>query len=168
MKYSFLLLILSLFFYQCKTTKTLERNHVEVVEAYIAAIENKDFDTMDSLTTDQFYSVGPSLGDTIQKDEMLRNWRVNSKTTIEQINFRESRVSLLAMPSRSEYGDWVGEWSIAKIKYKNGNDPVKLFINSNYLVVGGKISRALILYNQADMYNQLGYRFSKPDSVVAQ
>ncbi|MFY0628394.1 MAG: hypothetical protein JXR07_19010 [Reichenbachiella sp.] len=145
----------------CAVPDKIETYNIAVVEKYIKAVEKKDFNTLDSLTHERFYIVGPSLGDTLVKRVWLEEWKLNTKNIIEKVDFTGSTISQLNIPSRTEMGDWIGEWSVVNVQYKNLAEPVKLFANSNFLVVDGKVAKVLVFYNAADVTNQLGYIYSK-------
>lgn len=148
-------------FFACDVPEKMESSNILVVESFIKALENKDLSSLDSLTHERFYIVGPSVGDTIYKKDWLEEWQISRKNIVESVDFKGSTISQLQIPSRTEMGDWIGEWSVVEIKYFNVDEPVQLFANTNYLVVDGKLAKGLAFYNAADINNQLGYIYSK-------
>ncbi|MBU2913987.1 nuclear transport factor 2 family protein [Reichenbachiella agariperforans] len=166
MKTSFLLFASSLLWISCGPNK-IRNTNIDTVSSYVQALEDMDYDAMDSLLHADFYMVGPSVGDTVYKDQLLANWKANTGKTIESIRFRHQQISGVAIPSQVKYGDWISEWSLAQIEFKNfDGPPVTLLMSVSYLVVGNQIAKGIMIYDEGDMYNQLGYIFADPVDVA--
>ena len=161
MKHFIPVFVLGFLLIQCQPAPRLESSNISIVEKYISAVENQDFMLMDSLTREDFFVVGPSVTDTANKNQIIRRWKRNSKEEIDSIRFRGSTLSQLTIPSKTEIGDWIGEWSLVHIYYKDISEPIKLFANTNYLVVDGKLARGLVFYNKTDILDQMSYIYTK-------
>ncbi|PIB35925.1 hypothetical protein BFP72_11235 [Reichenbachiella sp. 5M10] len=142
----------------------IRESGVDLVNQYVRAIEDRDYAAMDSLASDAFYIVGPSVGDTLFKEELISNWRNNDGVT--RLEFTSVKISGVTLPSQVEYGDWIGEWALAKITFKDfDGPPVSVLMSTSFLVQNGKVSRGLLIYDRADIYDQLGYLFFKPSDT---
>ena len=53
--------------------------------------------------------------------------------------------------------DWVSNWALLTIKYKDGRGPVNVWVNAVYKIENGKIVRSRTFYNEADVLRQLNY-----------
>ncbi len=161
MKHLIPAILLGLLLLQCQPASQFESSNISIARKYIEAIEKQDYDLLDSLTRDDFYVVGPSIEDTASKEQIIRKWKRNANKEIDSIRFRGSRISHLTIPSKTEFGDWIGEWSVVFVYYKGLKEPVRLFANTNYLIVDGKLVKGLSFYNEADLLGQKSYIYTK-------
>ncbi|GAA0877437.1 hypothetical protein GCM10009119_04050 [Algoriphagus jejuensis] len=132
--------------------------NVKLVEAYVKSVEAMDFDAMDSYLDENYLGVGPSYGDSINKEGAMINWKLNVETLYEKIEYTKSRFAPVVIPDGSSKGEWVANWSEMNITFKDGKS-VTLWANTNYKIANGKIIESLTLYNEADALRQMDYVF---------
>ena len=164
MKY--LLLILSAFFILsgCSDGNKNAAENLALVEKYVKAVEDLDYETMASLLAEDYIGYGPSYGDSILRDQAVENWKKNVESLYESIKYNKSRNAAVTIRTGENKGDWVSNWGELHIVYKNG-DEVTLWANSIYKIENGKIARSFTFYNEADALRQLGYVFVKPEDL---
>ncbi len=132
---------------------------IKVVEEYIQAVENLDYETMESLLHDNYLGLGPSFGDSIRKDEAVMNYKLAAQEIYESIKYNRSRNAVVIVPDGDDRGQWVSNWAELSIEYQRTDVPVTLWANSIYKIQDGKIIKTYTFYNEADAYEQLGFRF---------
>jgi hypothetical protein len=158
-------LLLILLLTGCAVKDSGDSNNIALVERYIRAVEQMDYQTMDSLLSDDYIGYGPSYGDSINKAQALENWKYNIENIYESIRYNRSRNVAVTIPDGPNKGAWVSNWGEVHIVYKNGRGEVTLWANSTYQVSHGKILRSYTFYNEADALRQLGYLFCKPEDL---
>ena len=158
----FVFLLVSLF--SC-SPQSKTQAHIDLIEKYVQAVENLDYQTMESMLSDDYLGLGPSYGDSIAKDEAVAMWKLNAENLYESIDYNRSRYVALHIPDGENKGDWVANWAELTIVYKSGQKKVSIWANTNYLIENGKIKRSLTFYNEADVLEQLGYVFIDPENL---
>jgi limonene-1,2-epoxide hydrolase len=145
---------------------TRQAANVAIVEKFRHAFEKKDFNTMDSLLADNYMGYGPSISDSINKAEAVASLKSETSDLYESLNytFSESYPVAIKNGGGGGAGDWVSNWAYLAIKYKNGQGPVNVWVNANYKIENGKITRSRTFYNEADVLRQLGYGLSLTES----
>ncbi|MEM9326556.1 MAG: nuclear transport factor 2 family protein [Bacteroidota bacterium] len=146
----------------CQAPTGSEGKNLAVVQAYVDAVKNEDFDKMQSLLADDYLGLGPSLGDSINKEGALASWKYNSENLYESMDFELTQLLETSVAEGPAQGDWVSNWSLVTITYQDGRGPVSLWVNVVYKIENGKIARSRTFYNEADVYEQLGYRIFPP------
>ena len=139
-------------------TDKLENENVELVKSYVKAVENLDYDAMGAFLADDYLGMGPSYGDTVNKEQAIENWKSNVQNLYESIHYDRSKFVAVTIPDGENKGEWVASWAELTIVYKNGRGTVTIWANTNYLVGNGKIVKSLTFYNEADALRQLGYK----------
>ena len=163
MKNLILLISLSCGVMACNSSqKEKNTQNVALVEKYVQAVENKDYETMSSCLADDYLGVGPSYGDTVTKAQASENWKYNVENLYDKIKYNKSKVVPVSIPDGPNKGEWVSNWSELTISYKNGKS-VTIWANTSYLIENDKIIRSFTLYNEADVLRQLGFQFIGPD-----
>ena len=146
-----------------KSNKT-ETENIALVKKYLQAVETKDVATMSSLLADNYKGYGPSVDDSTDKEEAIKNWKYNADNLYESIKY--TRYQNIAVTindgEESEPGDWVSNWAYITIKYKDGRGPVNAWVNATYKIENGKIVHSRTFYNEADVLRQLGYTMEPP------
>jgi hypothetical protein len=166
MKYLILFCGLSTCFWGCTSNdEQLNSENVDLINRYIAAVENMDFEGMGNYLAEDYMGMGPSYGDTIRKAEAVESWKANVSNLYEKIHYNRSRSVGVYIPDGDNKGHWVANWAELNIVYKNNKGSVTIWANSNYLVENGKIVRSLTFYNEADALRQLGYRIVAPAEI---
>jgi hypothetical protein len=138
-------------------TDKLKNENVELVKSYVKAVENLDYDAMGAFLADDYLGMGPSYGDTINKEQAIESWKSNVQNLYETIHYNRSKFAAVTIPDGENKGEWVASWAELTIVYKNGGT-VTIWANTDYLVENGKIKRSLTLYNEADALRQLGFK----------
>ncbi len=139
--------------------------NVALVEKYVKAVEELDYETIESLLAEDYVGMGPSYGDTIRKPEVVETMKINFEYLYESIDYEKSRNIAVDIPSGDEEGEWVSNWSELTITYKEDQNRVRLWTNFVYQIENGKIVKSIAFYNEADALEQLGYVFINPDDL---
>ncbi|WP_420581340.1 nuclear transport factor 2 family protein [Reichenbachiella sp.] len=142
----------------CDSTEVTQKNNVKLIENYISAVENKDYDTMASLLADSYVGIGPSVSDTTTRNLALAAWKSNSAELYESIKYSKSRVFPITVKDGDYPGEWVSNFALLTVNYKNGKS-VQLLANTSYKIKDGKITNSFTFYNEADALEQLDYVF---------
>ena len=153
---SFLILILC-FFSNCTVNNSAE--NIALIEKYVAAVEAKDYETMETMLAENYRGYGPSYTDSTTRTEALASWKENSENLYESIYYERSQIVAVNVPSGPNKGEWIANWAELIIKYKDGRGPVTIWANSNYKIEDGKIVKSYAFYNEADVLRQLDYEF---------
>ena len=135
---------------------------MSIADKYRHAVETKDVTMMDSLLDENYKGFGPSVGDSITKAEAIANWKAEVANLYESIEYTRSESLPISVPDGSLAGDWVSNWALLTIKYKDGRGPVQVWVNAAYKIENGKIVRSRTFYNEADALRQLGYQIVPP------
>ncbi|MEE4256325.1 MAG: hypothetical protein V2I47_04745 [Bacteroidales bacterium] len=162
-KIIYLLIAIPLMISCSKGVKNAE-NNISVVESYIEAVENLDYETMETLLDESYQGLGPSFGDSISKDQALESWKYNVEHLYENIKYSRLQVAPVHIEQGYNRGEWVSSWAELQIKYKDGN-MVTIWANAAYKVENGKIVKTFTFYNEADALRQLGYVFINPNDL---
>jgi hypothetical protein len=144
------------------TTGSNAEANLALADKYRHAVEAKDVATMDSLLADNYMGYGPSVGDSVTKTQAIENWKSEVATLYESIEYTRSETLPITVPSGPIAGDWVSNWALLTIKYKDGRGPVSVWVNAAYKIENGKIVRSRTFYNEADVLRQLGYQILPP------
>ncbi len=138
--------------------------NVQLVEDYVQAVENLDYQAMDDYLADDYMGYGPSINDSINKENGIASWRANVENLYERIDYRKSRNLAVSVADGDNAGEWVSNWAELEIVYKDG-ESVVVMANTIYKIANGKISRSYTFYNEADVLEQLGYIFINPNDL---
>jgi len=160
MKNLFAAILLVLFFASCSTSDSSKEN-VKLINNYIDAVENLDFDAMDDILDDNYVGIGPSRNDSVNKDQAIMNWKNNVENLYEKISYSKSQ----NIAVKTDQGEWVSNWADLTIVYKDNKKEISILSNSIYLIKNGKILKSLTFYNEADALEQLGYVFINPEDL---
>jgi ketosteroid isomerase-like protein len=141
-----------------------EAEGLAVAKKYMEAVETGNVAVMDSLLADNYVGYGPSVGDSIDKQGALANWKYNAEHLYESIHYtRHQNIAVTVKEGGdADPGDWVSNWACITIKYKDGRGPVSAWVNAVYKIEKGKIARSRTFYNEADVLRQLGYNIEPP------
>ena len=153
-----LLLSVVALMYSCSNQINLSKENEEIVKNYIKAVESNDRDTMDTLLADNYVGLGPSVGDSIGKEDAIENWKYNTENLYESIKYNKSRVISVNVPDGENKGEWVSNWAELTITYKSGEKAI-IMTNTIYEIEDSKVVKSYTFYNEADVYKQLGFVF---------
>jgi hypothetical protein len=159
-KIAFLLFIVCTLNASCSTKDAKLEQNTALIEKYVQAVENLEFETMNDLLDESYIGIGPSYGDSIYKEDVVKNWKFNVENIYKSIDYTKSRNIAVLVPDGENKGEWVSNWAELKIVYKN-NQQATIWANTIYQVKNNKIVKSISFYNEADVLNQLGYTFVK-------
>ena len=151
--------------FACDSSGVNDTNNMKLIEKYIQAVENLDYEMMASCLDDGYIGLGPSHTDSIGKTDALINWKFNVENLYESIKYNRSRIIPVTISTGLNQGEWVSNWAELDISYKNGGGEVTIWANSVYQVENGKIVKSYTFYNEADVLEQLGYVFIDPNDL---
>jgi hypothetical protein len=159
MKNRFYLLLIIPLMAACSSESNRAEQNIAIIENYIKSVEHLDYQTMESLLDEQYLGMGPSYGDSINKETAVANWKYLVENLYESIHYSRSRNVAVTISSGDNQGDWVSNWGELTIRYKTTEDSVTIWANSIYQIEDGKIVKSFTFYNEADALRQLGYYF---------
>ena len=159
------LLLLPFVISSCTSVNNHSEENLALIQNYIQAVENLDYDTMDSVLDENYIGLGPSYGDSIGKADAIANWKFNVQNLYEKIDYSRSRNATITVVSGENQGDWISNWAELHITYKDDRGSVIIWANSIYQIVNGKIVKSYTFYNEADALEQLGYVFINPNNL---
>lgn len=144
---------------------TLDKENVKLVDQYVQAVENLDYETMEGLLAEDYLGLGPSYGDSIRKPEAVANLKRNIESLYQSIDYDRSRNIAVSIPDGPDKGEWVSNWAELTIVYKKDQQQVKIWANTIYKIDQGKIVKSMTFYNEADVLEQLGFVFVNPNEL---
>lgn len=159
MKKIVLVLLLMTIMVSCSSNAKKEANNLALIESYIDAVEDLDYDTMASLLDESYYGYGPSYGDSISKAQAVERWKFNAEAMYESIEYVKSRNAAFTLNDGNNIGDWVSNWAELHIVNKNGIGEITIWANTVYKIENNMIVKSYTLYNEADALRQLDYVF---------
>jgi hypothetical protein len=164
MKHLFITVLATALLLSCSQQPSGSKN-VELIDRYVEAVESLDYETMESLLSEDYIGLGPSFGDTIYKTEAIANLKRNFEDLYERIDYDRSRNLAVTVPDGPDQGEWVSNWAELTVVYKIDKKKVKIWANSIYRIEQGKIVKSMTFYNEADVLEQLGYVFINPNDL---
>ena len=166
MKQFILLVVLTASLLSCTSSVDKASNEsLAIAKRYMEAVETGNVAAMDSLLADNYMGYGPSVDDSSNKEDALKNWKYNVEKLYESIKYtRHQNIAVTVKEGeQAEAGNWVSNWAYLTIKYKDGRGPVNVWVNAVYKIENGRIVRSRTFYNEADALRQLGYVNVLPD-----
>jgi len=160
-KSAFILLLLPLMI-GCSSIGNKSEKNLALVEKYVNAVENLEYDIMASLLADDYKGLGPSIGDSIGKTQAVEMWKNNVENLYEKIEYLRSRNVAVTITSGDNQGEWVSNWAELHIVYKDNMGEVTIWANTIYQIEDIKIVKSYTFYNEADALRQLGYFYIHP------
>lgn len=152
-------------FYSCSNNDAKVAENTALVEKYIQAVENLDYESMKELIADDYMGYGPSFNDSIAKDMAIESFKQNAETLYKSIDYNKSRNIGVVITTGDNQGDWISNWAELKIVYKNNDQAVTIMANTIYQIKDNKIVKSYTFYNEADVLEQLGYVFINPNDL---
>jgi hypothetical protein len=166
MKQLIVLALISMSLIACTSSADKKaKENIAIAKRYVNAVETMNLEAMDSLLADNYMGYGPSVGDSINKEDALASWTYNIENLYESIKYTNHTESAITIKEGRAKGDWALNWAYLTIKYKDGRGPVNLWVNAVYLIKNGKIVMSRTFYNEADVLRQLGYTIEPPQEV---
>lgn len=161
MKNLITLILITTVLMSCTSSVDNSKKNIALVENYITAVENLDSEGMDNFLSDDYIGYGPNYGASINKEEVLKNWKDYSNTLYKSIDYKKSKNIAVSITEGDNIGDWVANWAELTIVYLRDDAEVTIYANTTYQIKDGKIIKSYTIYNEADVLNQLGYLFIK-------
>lgn len=166
MKILFPIFILSAVICSCTSSADKkEKDNLTMAAKYMEAVETKNGAAMDSLLADNYMGYGPSVGDSVNKADAIKSWMDNMANLYESIKYTRHKELAVTVNDGETAGDWVLNWALLTIKYKDGRGPVNVWVNAVYKIENGKIVQSRSFYNEADVLRQLGYKMVLSEDV---
>jgi limonene-1,2-epoxide hydrolase len=167
MKQLIVLSIISISLFACTSSAVKkEKANLAIAEKYMQAVETKNAALMDSLLAGNYIGYGPSVNDSVNKEEAISAFRENSENLYESLKYTRHKELAVTVTEGEAQGDWVLNWAYLTIKYKVGNEPVHLWVNVVYRIENGKIVQSRTFYNEADVLRQLRYMITPPEAEI--
>ena len=142
-----------------------QKKHLALAKKYMEAVETGNVSTMDSLLADNYKGYGPSVSDSTDKTNAIQNWKHNVENLYESIKYARHKELAVTVSEGNGQGDWVLNWALLTIKYKDGRGPVDVYVSAIYRIENGKIVHSITFYNEADALRQLGYKMVKAEAA---
>ena len=165
MKKSLFILTMLLTMISCSVQDKHADANTAVIAKYVEAVENLDYDIMESILDDNYVGYGPSFNDSVNKELAVSNWKSNIENLYESITYNQSRNLAQFVDNGENAGEWVSNWAELSIVYKKDKKKVSLMTNTIYKLENGKIVKSYTFYNEADVLEQLGYVFINPNDL---
>lgn len=170
-KLKLIIFLFLIVFASCTTTtdtnKLAKEKDLEIVEKYQLALKNFDYEALDSLLADNYMSYGPSLADSMGREDLLVNWKYNMEHLYDKLEYMGAQNVVVARDNNGQAEDWVSSWGKLRVKYKeNGNEAI-IWTNTIFQIANGKIQKSIMFFNEADALRQMGYKYtySNPNPV---
>jgi hypothetical protein len=159
MRKSLFVLAMLLTMISCSVQDKHADANTALITKYVEAVENLDYDIMESILDVNYVGFGPSFNDSINKEQAVSNWKSNIENLYESITYGNSRILPQFVEKGENAGEWVSNWAELSIVYKKDKRKVSLMTNTIYKIENGKIVKSYSFYNEADVLEQLGYVF---------
>jgi len=143
----------------CSSRNSVQEKNIALIDRYIEAVEQLDYQSMEDLLDDNYLGLGPSYGDSIHKTEAVENWKWLVEHLYKGITYNRKRSVAVSIPDGENKADWVSTWAELSIRYKDIPDTVTIWANTIYQIEGNRIVKSFTFYNEADALRQLGYEF---------
>ena len=142
-----------------------EQANAALIERYIIAVENLEYEVMEELLADNYLGLGPSHNDSIDKITALKNWKENVEKLYQNIHYRKLKILPVIIESGDNKGEWVSSWAELEITYKEDGKKATIMSNTIYQIENEQIIKSYTFYNEADVLEQLGYVFIDPNDL---
>ncbi len=156
--YLFCALLLTMVIASCNSPSGESRN-IELINKFEQALKDVDSETMNLLLADNFVGYGPSIKDSVGKDDFLLLWQHNMEQLYQNFEFKNSEHIEVARMKDGEKQTWVSNWGRLFIKYRDHGNETEIWSNTVYLIEEGKIEKIIIFYNEADALRQAGFHY---------
>ncbi len=142
---------------------TVGENNKALISQYIDAIVKGDTSAIGNFLADSYKGYGPGLTDSTDRAKEITEWGSNWKNDFASIDFNRAGMIAFTVPAEGKFpGDWVSDWGLITVTYKNGLKPFSFWWNGVYRVKDGKIEVSRIFWNVNDFFIQQGYTVTPP------
>lgn len=152
-------MIASILLIGCNQPHKSSKENLALIEKYVQSVEDMDYTTMESLLAENYMGYGPSITDSINKEDAVASWKYNVNHIYEKIEYLKSKNATILVDSGDNKGDWVSNWAELHIVFKSDQSDVTILANTIYQIENGQIVKSISFYNEADVLEQLGYSF---------
>ncbi len=139
-----------------KAQKEKAAANVALIGDFLDAIEKKDYESMGEMLAENYMGYGPSVYDSINKEQRIEAWKFNSVNVYESIDFKALQLLPAFVDEGPSAGEWISGWANLELWFKNADIPVNIWVNTVYKIEGGKIARSRTFMNEADVMKQMG------------
>lgn len=164
MKKIIFFILLAVVLGSCSSIVDKSEKNVAVIEKYVQAVENLDFEIMGEMLDDSYVGIGPSYEDAVDKTGAIVNWKFNVENLYKSIKYSKSKSIAIKIESGENKGEWVSNWAELTIVFKSDED-VTILANTIYQLKNEKIVKSFTFYNEADVLEQLGMVFVDANSI---
>ena len=164
MKKNIFFILLAVVLGSCSSIVDKSEKNVAVIEKYVQAVENLDFEIMGEMLDDSYVGIGPSYEDAVDKTGAIVNWKFNVENLYKSIKYSKSKSIAIKIESGENKGEWVSNWAELTIVFKSDED-VTILANTIYQLKNEKIVKSFTFYNEADVLEQLGMVFVDANSI---
>jgi ketosteroid isomerase-like protein len=165
MRKLFLVSIIATVAVSCNQSADNSAANIALVQQYLEAVDNNDYQAMETLLADDYLGLGPSMDDSTNKEAAIASWKWNSENLYEEVEYDRTQTFSSTITDGPHAGEWAYNWAEVTIRYKDGVGPVRLMMNAVYKIENGKIARTRTFYNEAEVWEQLGFRIFPPLEV---
>ena len=141
----------------CTNSPKHSKQNIELIEKYIQSVENLDHETMAAILDENYIGYGPSINDSITKSLTVENWKRTVDFLYKSVKYNRSRNAVVIVDSGKNEGEWVSNWAQVTIVYKGSEKSATIWANTIYQIKNNKIIKSYSFYNEADVYDQLGF-----------
>lgn len=153
-------------FLGCMSTEESGKEQIQIVHSYLEATLNQDFEQIDVLLAEDFILYGPAFADSLSKEEVIDQWKSDWENLYESIEYKRTGTVFKVVDEGPYVGNWVGDWAIITLKFKDGSNDIKFWYNGTFRVDGNKIGVGRAFYDRADILTQVGYTFTHNEEVT--
>lgn len=151
--------ILVLFLSACNNSQNAAEENIRIVEKYQEALKNHDVEGLKALLAEDYVGYGPSIGDSMKRDDAISNWDYNMQHLFKKLEFKRAENIALTNYQGKEKGLWVSSWGKLHVQLKDRGNEATIWANNIYLIDDGKIKKSIIFFNEADALRQAGYHY---------
>ncbi len=141
----------------CTNSPENSKQNIELIKNYVQSVENLDYDAMETILDDNYIGYGPSINDSITKKLAVEYWKHNVDFIYTSIKYNKSQNAVVIVDSGKNEGEWVSNWAELTIVYKGSEMSATIWANTIYQIKNNKIIKSYSFYNEADVYDQLGF-----------
>ena len=92
----------------------------------------------------------------------MASWKYNNENVYESVDYDRTHTFATTVHDGPNAGEWAYNWAHVTLTFVDGGGTVELLMNAVYKIENGKIARTRTFYNEADVWEQLGYRIFPP------
>lgn len=142
---------------------TVGETNKALITQYVDAIVKGDTSAIGNFLADSYKGYGPGLTDSTDRAKEIKDWGNSWKNDFSSIDFNRAGMIAFNVPADGKFpGDWVSDWGLITVNYKNGLKPFSFWWNGVYRVKDGKIEVSRAFWNENDYFKQQGFTVTPP------